>query len=131
MKADNRRVWQCWFVLLGFWWPGFADAQNPPLNGVWSYTLVNGSQLTDDCPICDRVTVPVPMHGTFQLRFLAQGPLFANYSIENLSFTAGQTGGRTYTVSGKGTYRIGGEISVQQDLSLEVLINDGVTNTLC
>ena len=108
-----------------------GGAQNPPLNGVWFYTLVNGSQLTDDCPICDRVTVPVPMQGTFQLRFLGQGPLFANYSVENLVFTAGQPGGRAYKVSGHGTYRIGGEIGIQQDLLLEVVINDGLTNTLC
>src|SRR5215510_3427858 len=53
-------------------------AQTPPLNGVWVYTLVNGSQLTEDCPVCDRITLPVPMRGTFQLRFLGEGPFFAN-----------------------------------------------------
>src|SRR5437879_1802793 len=72
----------------------------PPLNGVWVYTLVNGSQLTEDCPICDHVTIPVPMRGTFQLRFLGEGPLFANYAVENVSFTAGFPGGRNYKVTG-------------------------------
>jgi hypothetical protein len=107
-----------------------SNAQNPPLNGVWFYTLVNGAQLIEDCPICDHLIVPVPMQGTFQLRFLGQGPLFANYAVENLHFTAEQSG-RNYKIIGRGTYRIGGEIGVQQDLLLEATIDDGATNTLC
>ena len=71
------------------------------------------------------------MQGAFQLRFLGQGPLFANYAVENLTFTAGQIGGRTYKVSGHGAYRIGGEIGLQQDVLLELMIDDGITNTLC
>jgi len=118
-------------ALLGVAWRAELKAQTPPLNTVWVYTLVGGSQLTDDCPICDHVTVPVPMRGTFQLRFLGQGPLFDNYAVENVSFAAGETTGRAYKVVGKGTYRVGGEVGLQQDLFLEVIIDDGVTNQLC
>ena len=121
----------CLAVLVGIVWVPFLPAQTPGPNGVWVYTLVDGSQLTDDCPVCDRVSLPVPMQGAFQLRFLGQGPLFANYAVENLTFTAGQIGGRTYKVSGHGAYRIGGEIGLQQDVLLELMIDDGITNTLC
>src|SRR5260221_4389829 len=98
-RMKNRR--SCFLecalaVLLGIIPRLEVKAQTPPLNGVWVYTLVNGSQLTEDCPLCDHVTAPVPMRGTFQLRFLGQGPFFANYTVENISFTAGQTGGRSY-----------------------------------
>src|SRR3974390_1606746 len=107
---ESRRWFLQWwlglFLTLG--WARCTMAQTPSVNGVWFYTLVNGSQLIDDCPICDRVTIPVPMGGTFQLRLLGQGPLFTDYAVENVSFTAGQTGGRVYRVSGHGTYRIGG-----------------------
>jgi len=116
-------------IVVGF--SSRTHSQTPPLNGVWVYTLVNGSQLTEDCPICDRITLPVPMRGTFQLRFLGEGPFFANYAVENISFTAGLPGGQSYKVTGHGTYRIGGEIAVQQDLSLEATIDNGSTNTLC
>jgi hypothetical protein len=44
--------------------------------------------------------------------------LFANYAIENVSFVAGETNGPTYLIVGHGTYRVGGEVAVQQDLSL-------------
>jgi hypothetical protein len=132
MKNNLCSLLQCSLVaLFELAFPVHSSAQNPALNGLWFYTLVNGSQLTEDCPVCDRVTVPVPMTGTFELRFLGQGPLFADYSVENVAFTAGQPGGRTYKVSGHGTYRIGGEIGVQQDLALEVTIDNGSTNTPC
>ena len=37
---------------------------------VWRYQLLEGSTFTDDCPICDRIPIVVPMRGTFQLRLL-------------------------------------------------------------
>ena len=78
---------------------GVALSQSLPAGSLWFYTLVNGSQLVDDCPICDRATIAVPMRGTFQLRFVEQGPLFFTYALENISFTA--TGnGRSYKVTG-------------------------------
>ncbi|HZR16113.1 MAG TPA: hypothetical protein VFE51_02195 [Verrucomicrobiae bacterium] len=107
-----------------------SNGQTLP-NGQAVYTLINGSSLTDDCPVCDRITIPVPMQGAFNLRLVDQGPLFINYAVENVAFTAGQPGGRTYKISGHGTYRIGGEIATQQELVLEAFIDDGITNELC
>ena len=92
----------------------------------WVYTLVDGSQLLDDCPICDRVSIPVPMRGTFQLRLLVPGPLSTSYALENISFHAGTPGGISYQVTGQGTYVVSGEIVNLQDLSLTLLIDDGV-----
>lgn len=103
-----------------------GQSSSPP----WSYTLVDGSQLLDDCPICDRVSVPVPMRGTFQLRLLVQGPIFATNAVENISFQAGSPGGITYQVTGQGTYVFGGEVANLQSLSLTLLIDDGVNPVL-
>lgn len=118
-------------LLLGIAPLAAVKGQTPPGNTIWVYTLVNGSQLTEDCPVCDHVTAPIPMRGTFQLRALGQGPLFSNYAVENIAFQTEQTGGRRYKVSGRGTFRIGGEIGVQQDLILETTIDNGLTNTIC
>jgi hypothetical protein len=103
-----------------------GQSSSPP----WFYTLVDGSQLLDDCPICDRLSRPVPMWGTFQLRLLAQGPIYSSYALENISFHAGNPGGTTYQVTGQGTYVFGGEVANLQSLSLTLLIDDGVNPML-
>ena len=60
------------FRLLGARRPGLvffafaavASAQTLPPGQVWRYTLLAGSILVDDCPICARPTVLEPMRGT-------------------------------------------------------------------
>src|SRR5436190_24253613 len=79
---------------------------------VWHYALHDGSFLTDDCPICGRPTIDQPMRGDFELRLLQQGPLFTEYVVEHIQFSAGSAAGRLYTVRGNGTYRIGGEVAM-------------------
>jgi hypothetical protein len=103
-----------------------GQSSSPP----WVYTLVDGSQLLDDCPICDRLSRPVPMWGTFQLRLLGQGPIYSSYAVENISFQAGNPGGTTYKVTGQGIYEFGGEVASQQHLTLTLLLDDGVNPVL-
>ena len=102
-----------------------------PANGaVLAYTLVEGSYLVDDCPICGRPTILLPMRGTFDLVLLEQNPLFTCYEVRDISFTAGYSGLR-YTVKGGGFYKIGGEVAIQQEMTLQVSIDNGFTNKLC
>ena len=132
MHKTNPRVWRC--IAVGLMLSALTtsiEAQQAQGGPVWCYALVEGSQLVDDCPICDRVPIVRPLRGTFQLRLLQQGPLFSTYALENISLTAGDTNGPNYKVLGKGTYRIGGEIASQQYLFLEVSIDNGVTNLMC
>src|SRR3954470_15472858 len=106
-----------------------AFAQTPTTNRPWSYLLLNDSTLTDDCPICGRPTVAMPMRGTFQLRLLESSVIASRYALENISFSAGSS--RFYRVTGSGTFQIGGEVAVVQQMSLQLQIDDGVTNKLC
>lgn len=101
-------------------------APPPPL----TYSLLKGSQLTDDCPVCGRPTIMVPMTGTFRLSVLEDNPLFVRYRVTNVSFTAGSPSGANYTVIGGGTYQQGGEVAVQQGMALNVQINNGFISTL-
>jgi hypothetical protein len=119
-----------WGLLLGLLLGcGFQCwGQTLPNGGKAVYNLIDGSVLTDDCPICGRPTIPVPMRGSFQLSLANQGPLFLNYLIENISFVAALPGGLNYTAVGHGTYRIGGELAVNQSLELELTISDGATS---
>ena len=89
------------------------------------YTLIAGSQLTDDCPTCDRLPIVVPMTGTFGLSVLELNPLFTRYELTDIAFHAGTNAGREYQVSGRGTYQIGGEVAVLQDMFLDLAISNG------
>jgi hypothetical protein len=105
-----------------------ASAQTPTTNRPWAYRLLDDSTLTDDCPICARPTILVPLRGTFNLRLLTQNVLFSRYAIEDIQFTSL---GRDYRVTGSGTFQIGGEVAVVQEMFLEVEVDNGFTNKLC
>lgn len=101
-------------------------AQMPTLQ---PYTLVSGSELTDDCPICDRIPIVLPLAGTFDLRVVDENPLFTYYELTNLAFYAGTNPGPAYQVTGSGTFQIGGEVAVLQDMFLSLEISNGVATT--
>ncbi|HEY5909034.1 MAG TPA: hypothetical protein VJA21_00365 [Verrucomicrobiae bacterium] len=105
-----------------------APAQDLTPGTTWLYQLTEGSQIIDDCPICDRLPIVEPIRGTFELRLLQQNPLFTDYAIENLWFTNASATGRTYRLAGRGVLEIGGEIAVRQSLFLNVYIYNGITN---
>jgi len=123
----NRRLFISTLVL-GALVAGNAHGQLPDA-ATQIYTLLAGSELMDDCPVCDRPTIVAPMTGTFRLRFLDQNPLVTRYAIEAITFHAGNAGGPNYQVSGGGTYQVGGEVAVTQDVFLDATINNGFTNT--
>ncbi len=102
----------------------------PETTQPWTYTLLEGSQLTDDCPICDRLPTVVPMRGKFDLQLIEEHPLYTRYAVQNISFTAGAPFGHFYKMSGQGTLQVGGEVALVQAMSLEVEIDNGATKTL-
>lgn len=82
--ADNRLVF----------------AQPNATNQSWAYLLLDGSFLTDDCPVCGRPTIQAPMRGRFNLRLLEQDSLFSHYTIEDIEFKPGTTPLRAAAHSG-------------------------------
>src|SRR6185436_16791189 len=94
--------------------------------GPWGYILLEGSFLVDDCPICARHPIEVPMRGTFRLRPLEQNPLISRFAVEDISFVAGP-----YTARGSGTYQFGGAVALLQQMFLQVTIDNGFTSKLC
>src|SRR5436190_20803303 len=84
-----------------------AFAQAPTANQPWAYLLLHDSSLLDDCPVCDRISIPVPMRGTFNLRLIDATPISARYALEDINFSAAD---RPYVVKGGGTFEIRGEI---------------------
>ena len=98
-------------------------------NSPQAYTLVTGSELIDDCPICGRPAILAPMTGTFELHLIDQNVLFTRFELVNISFHAGTNPGPEYKVTGSGIYQVGGEVALVQKLFLDVWINNGFTNT--
>src|SRR6266568_4196749 len=99
-------------------------AQAPTTSQPWAYLLLHDSYLLDDCPVCDRLSIPVPMRGTFNLRLIDETPISSRYALEDINFTAGD---RPYLVKGGGTFQISGEVAVTVVMSLELHIDDGFT----
>ncbi|MCX8108710.1 MAG: hypothetical protein N3G20_07900 [Verrucomicrobiae bacterium] len=97
----------------------------------WQYTLLPGAEFVDDCLLCGRPTLILPMQGTFSLRLIDENPLFSTYAVEALSFTAGVLPGTFYKISGSGSYKVGGEVAVVQSMELKVEVDNGFTVKSC
>jgi len=108
-----------------------SAAQSMQIDSTWNYTLLPSSDLVDSCLVCGRPDILMPLQGTFQLRLVETNPLFSIYAWDSLSWTAGPAGNPAYKILGRGTYQIGGEVALAQNLALEVFIDNGFTNKLC
>jgi hypothetical protein len=106
-----------------------AGGGTPERTDCWRYTLLEGSTLTDDCPVCGRPTIILPMRGSFSLRLLDDNGLFATYALGDISFTAGGGPTMAYQVTGSGTLQIGGEVALTQEGSMQVEIDNGFVKT--
>lgn len=106
-------------------------AQPTQVGDVWCYTLLSGSTFLDAWQIPTPPDILLPVRGTFQLRLVEQNPLFSTYAVENLVLVAGTTSGPAYKMVGTGTYRIGGEVAVQQDMWLAADLGTGGSHSLC
>lgn len=96
-----------------------AAAQVDLANRTIHYTLLNGSYVLDDCLICGRPSIYVPIHGGFDLKF---GADTNSFTVLNLSFSGSQ-----YTGSGSGDGALSNN-GTQQDWHLQIEINNGFTN---
>lgn len=101
-------------------------AQSLPSDRSWTYQVLPGSVFLEDCPICDRPSRPLPLHGSFRLRLLEETPLAVRYAIQDVDFTAVESELRTYRVRGAGTLEIGGEVALRQQLHLDLQVDNGL-----
>src|SRR5438046_5487666 len=62
-----------------------VSAQPASPGQVWAYRLLQGSTFLDDCRICERLTMPLPMRGTFDLVLLEDTGTVTRYALSNIS----------------------------------------------
>ncbi len=82
------------------------------------FQLLDGSTLIEDCGDCAQPPIIHRLRGSFELVLLNSTPLGSEYAVTNLLLTT--EGGAPGTITGRGTYSIGGEVLVLQHLSLEI-----------
>src|SRR5690349_19173037 len=68
--------------------------------------------------------IGVPVTGTFLLIPTGFDGLFNNYTVTNVNWTFMINGSNT-VVTGSGTYKVGGEVALQQELSLDLQLGGG------
>lgn len=108
-----------------------VQAQTPAPGTVWRYQLLEASQSIDDCPVCDRIPIVLPLRGSFDLRCLYHDPLYSHYALENVTFFTTSTNGLEYKMTGQGLLDIGGQLATRQTVSLDLLISNGFITNSC
>jgi len=87
------------------------------------YRLMEGSYLIDDCTICGRPTIPVPIRGSFRLKTTGENPLFSYYAMRGLRFESTSPYSE-YVGRFSGTYQAGGEVALVQQMTLRGRIDE-------
>jgi hypothetical protein len=90
------------------------------------YSLQRGSNLTEvfcldpcDCPHREDVFLTT---GSFRLTLLKSGPLFDEYSVTLVNWI-GSSSREDRIIDGEGVYRIGGEVALVHEMTLELSVN--------
>jgi len=130
-KHSHKIVIECLLAMAILTWylPGADEAYGTTIrNGMAlsacsdgklvRYRLIEGSMLVDDCTICGRPPIPIPIRGYFWLELVEQNPLFSDYLVRGLTFTD-TFGDSNYVGRMEGTYHIGGEVALLQQMTLE------------
>jgi hypothetical protein len=111
------------------------DAVRVPDSRITPYTLAPGATYEYGCcspsSPCDCLCFgPVPMVGDFALVPLSDNGLFRDFAVVNLQWVVlSPKSTEIIPIRGVGTYRVGGEVAVQHQLSLDLGVGqDGPTH---
>ncbi len=98
-----------------------ASADSPTI-----YRLNPSSSLERGCfpPCLCSIRLADGVRGTFVLTSTGFDGLFNTYAVTDVNWTA-TVGGDDVRITGSGTYRVGGEVAVQQQLALDLRVGDG------
>lgn len=94
-----------------------------PAPPVIHYQLQDRSDFEYGCfGLCDCPNVALPMKGAFDLEYSGFDGLYDNYRVSNVRWTS-RRGDTDIDIAGSGKYRIGGEVALLQQLSLDLSID--------
>ncbi len=90
------------------------------------YTLAPDTTFQEGCvgPCLCPVMLSEVVTGTFILVPAGTDPLFTHYNLAEISWTAlDSNGGIAHRITGQGTYKVGGEVAIEQQLTLDLNID--------
>lgn len=112
----------CLLAVLSFLHAALASAQPEATS---NYALKSESRFETGCfGACLCPVLEQPMQGTFRLRLRDFDPLFTNYDVLDVRWALPQ-GTSVVSILGSGTYRVGGEFAVQQQMVLDLSVGGG------
>jgi hypothetical protein len=123
MRAP-RSVPQLLIALLCF---AVSEAQGQTdTTNVAHYALSDESRYETGCfgPCACPVLFSNGLKGTFDLRDVGFDGLYENYEVLNVRWTVPDTT-TNLSIQGSGTYRVGGEVAVQQQMKLDLTVGGG------
>src|SRR2546426_3308199 len=90
------------------------------------YFLTSDARYMTGCfgPCACPVIFTSPLKGTFDLKHVGFDGLYDNYEVLNVRWTVPDTT-TNITIQGSGTYRVGGEVAVQQQMKLDLTVGGG------
>ena len=90
------------------------------------YDLAKESRFETGCfgPCACPVLISGPLEGVFDLKHIGFDGLYENYEVSSVRWTVPDTT-TTITIQGSGTYRVGGEFAIQQQLKLDLTVGSG------
>jgi len=95
------------------------------------YIAGRGSIYTEGCvPPCDCPTWMGKLRGRFSLSPSGSDPLFRYYDIENITWIVFGFESVMHRITGRGTYRIGGEFALMHQMELDIVIDGAETEHL-
>ena len=99
-----------------------AYSQTSPARQV-IYKLDKDALFQKGCfgPCACPVLISDQLRGTFALTHLGFDGLFDNYAVTNVNWVVNQNGTKL-PIRGSGTYKVGGEFAIQQQLSLDLTV---------
>jgi hypothetical protein len=103
-----------------------VDASPAQETDIHPYDLVSGSTFQSGCfPPCRCALGPKqPLGGDFVLVNLPPNPLFQEFAVVNVDWTAAPPPA-SIPINGAGFYKVGGEVAAQQEMSLELSVDGG------
>jgi hypothetical protein len=102
-----------------------VNASPAPEAAIQPYELLSGSTFQRGCfPPCQCAVGPQqPLSGDFVLVKLPPNPLFQQFAVVNINWMAAPPLA-SIPIHGVGFYKVGGEVAVQQEMSLELAVDD-------
>jgi hypothetical protein len=70
------------------------------------------------CPVLEQGSV----QGTFRLTPMSPDPLFQYYAVTDINWKVMPPHGAAIPIHGSGTFKIGGEVAIQEQLSLDLVV---------